>query len=74
MDYYSDFAMPSLEERKKSLIKYAKTITNCLDEKELDSIVTDIVSKTIDYSYTGYCVYGRFEEEEKLKKILDLKK
>lgn len=74
MDYYSQFDMPSLEERKQDLIKYGKTLNTNVDEKELEHIVTDIVSETKKFSFTGYCVFGKKDEQEKLKNILDLKK
>ena len=72
MEHYSQFDMPSVEERKKSLLNYANSLTNKnYTELELYAIITQIVSETANYSYTGYGVYGRKEEETKLFNILN---
>ena len=70
MDHYSQYDMPSFDERKKSLKKYAKSLNmHC---KELDEIITKIVSETKEYSLMGYSVFGKKEEQDKLNSILNL--
>lgn len=70
MDYYSQYDMPSLDERKKSLKNYANSLNmNC---NGLDEIITKIVSETKKYSLTGYSVFGKKEEQDKLNSILNL--
>ena len=70
MDYYSQFDMPSLEERKKELLIFSKTLKHDLDLVDLDELLTTIVSKTPVYSYTGYNVFGVQEERNLLIKCL----
>jgi|688.fasta_scaffold433074_2 hypothetical protein len=70
MDYYSQFDMPSLEERKKELLIFSKTLKHNLDLVDLDELLTTIVSKTPRYSYTGYGVFGVQEERKLLIKSL----
>jgi hypothetical protein len=75
MDYYGQFDMPSLEERKKNLIKYGKIISD-LNENELDHIITGIVSQTESFSYSGYSKYviTRIRKIKKyFKKIKDFR-
>ena len=54
MEYYSQFNMPSIEERKKDLLDYANKLTNIIEytPEELDKIATKIVNETEKYSYT----------------------
>ena len=62
MDYYSQFDMPELHERKRDLLIFAGTLKHELNPTELDELVTTIISKTPVYSYSGYAVFGRQEE------------
>jgi len=73
MDYYSQFDMPSTEERKKDLLNYANKLTNIIEctPEELDRIASRIVSETEKYSYTGYSVFGRKQEQTKIFNILN---
>ena len=73
MDHYSQFEMLSVDERKKDLLKYAHTLEKVVKFKpdELDAIVTKIVDETGDYSFTGYAVFGRIQEQKKLESILN---
>lgn len=72
MDYYSQFDMPCFEERKKDLLDYANKLTNIIEctSEELDKIATKIVNDTEKYSYTGYNVFGRKQEQTKMFNIL----
>ena len=48
MDYYSQFNMPTIEERQKNLLEYANTldIVKVYDKILLNKIITEIVNKT----------------------------
>ena len=72
MDYYSQFSMPTIEERKQYLLEYANTleITKVYDKKLLNEIITKIVAETHNFSFTGYSVFGKKEEQTKLYNIL----
>ena len=73
MEYYSQFNMPSIEERKKDLLDYANKLTNIIEytPEELDKIATKIVNETEKYSYTGYSVFGKKQEQTKILNILN---
>jgi len=70
MDYYSNFPAPSIEERKKRLLLYAKDELKCTIDESLIKTVEGIVSQTKDYSYTGYAVFGIQEENSSLVKVI----
>ena len=70
MDYYSSFPAPSIEERKKRLLLYAKDVLKCTLDESLIKTVEGIVSQTKDYSYTGYTVFGIQEENSSLLKVI----
>ena len=65
----SEESMPSVEERKRMLMEYAKKC-NILDSVKLETIISKIVSETLDYSLAGYCMFGKKEEFEKLEKVI----
>ena len=67
MDHYSDVDMPSASERTKDLIKYAIKIG--IVSPNIDQEAERITSETADYSMAGYCAYGRFEEQTKMRKV-----
>ena len=67
MDMYSDNDMPSLEQRKKDLFDYSKKIG--IVSPNIDQEIERIILETPDYSMSGYCSYGRFEEQSKLRKV-----
>ena len=67
MDHYSDIDMPSASERTKDLIKYAIKIG--IVSPNIDKEAERITLETPDYSMTGYCAYGRFEEQSKMRKV-----
>ena len=62
LDFYSNHPMPSLSERKNSLMDFAKTQLNLEITPELENKITSIVSQTKDYSLSGYAAFGKFEE------------
>ena len=72
MEYYSQFNMPTIEERQKSLLEYANTldIVKVYDKKLLNKIITEIVNKTPNLSFTGYSVFGKQTEQKQLYDIL----
>ena len=72
MDYYSQFDMPSLKERRTNLRNYANSLRNIIEcePRELDTIVNKIVSQTGKLSFTGYAVFGQKDERCKLENIL----
>lgn len=69
-DMYSDRDMPSFEDRKKDLLKYAEKMNIVSDS--LHSTVNKIVSETPEYSYTGYYASGYDQERSKLRKEFSL--
>ena len=73
MDYYSNFPMPSIEERVKNLLIYAKTLNSKFNDDELEIIVTRITSETEDFSLTGYNVFGIGKEKKKIMDYLNSK-
>jgi hypothetical protein len=75
MDYYSDFDMPSLEERTKALLEYSKTLpgSKLLLPEVLEKLILRIAKETPDYSFTGYVMGGKTEEFNKLKEALEFK-
>ena len=73
MDYYSTFPMPSIEERVKDLLIYAKTLNSKFNENELECIVTKIASETEVFSLTGYSVFGVNKEKNKILNYLTSK-
>ena len=72
MDYYSQFNMPTIEERQKNLLEYANTldIVKVYDKILLNKIITEIVNKTPNLSFTGYSVFGQQSEKKQLYDIL----
>ena len=72
MDYYSQFDMPSLKERRTNLRNYANSLKNIIEcePRELDIIVNKIVSQTGNLSFTGYTVFGEKDERRKLENVL----
>ena len=72
MDFYSEQPMPSLMERKNSLINYAKTTLKLNIDCDLENKIIGIVSETLEYSLSGYAVFGKSDEQQRLKKILNL--
>ena len=62
MDYYSSFDMPSINIRKVYLQEYA----NKKNYKVTDEIILKIISETKEYSLSGYSVFGKKEEQDKL--------
>ncbi len=76
MDYYSQFPMPSLEERVKLLLDYVikKNIPFDSTIDELTEIITVIAKGTKDLSYTGYSVFGAPEEKRRIDEYLESKK
>ena len=73
MDYYSQFDMPSLEQRISDLLIYSKTLifVKPISPDKLNAIVTQIASETGDYSMSGYAVFGQKEERDKLEKAIN---
>ena len=73
MDYYSNFNMPSLQERKIDLLTYANSLKNIIEytSVEIDIIVNKIVNETNDMSLTGYAVFGKTQERQKLENIIN---
>ena len=67
MDAYSDYDMPSASERTKDLVKYAIKIG--IVSPNIDQEAERITLETPDYSMTGYCAYGRFVEQSKMRKV-----
>jgi hypothetical protein len=67
MDAYSDIDMPSASERTKDLINYAIKIG--IVSPNINQEAERITLETPDYSMTGYCSYGRFEEQSKMRKV-----
>jgi hypothetical protein len=62
LDFYSNHPMPSLSERKNSLMDFAKTQLNLEITPELENKITSIVSATKEYSLSGYAAFGKNEE------------
>ena len=62
MDYYSTFDMPSVSIRKIYLKEYADK----KGYKVTDEILLEIVHSTENYSLSGYTVFGKKIEQEKL--------
>ena len=62
LDHYSYFSMPSLKERKESLMEYAKNNNLVVSEE----IIFNIVLNTAEYSMSGYAMFGKQEEITKL--------
>ena len=62
MDFYSDQPMPSLSDRKKSLIDYAQNTLKLVITPELENKINIIISATKNYSLSGYAAFGKFEE------------
>ena len=54
--------MPSLSERKNSLMDYAKNTLNLPITPELENKIIVVVSATKQYSLSGYAAFGKFEE------------
>ncbi len=67
MDHLSFSNMPSAEERKTGLLNYANTLIHNTNATELNKIIDKIVSETDDYSLTGYMVFGKQIEYDKLR-------
>ena len=65
--------MPSIEERVKDLLIYAKTLNSKFNENELECIVTKIASETEVFSLTGYSVFGVNKEKNKILNYLTSK-
>ena len=80
MDYYGYLDMPSIKERKESLYNFLERIMIqepgmiLIGKKELDDLLTDIVYKTPNLSYTGYSVFGMNDERTRLLDALKLLK
>ena len=67
MDYYSDANMPSVNIRVAYLKEYAyKKKYSCTD---LNDIILKIILSTKDYSLSGYSVFGKKTEQERLDLI-----
>ena len=64
LDMLSDCDMPTLEERVASLTQYAKQNNFTVTPER----IMQICKETPDYSYTGYIMGGKMEEQNKLKK------
>ena len=67
MDFYSDQPMPSLSERKKTLMDYAKNTLKLVMTPELENKITVVVLQTKIYSLSGYAAFGKFDEQQRLK-------
>ena len=65
LDYYSSHLMPSVKERSASLIEYA--ILNKIPYTI--EIINTIVNQTTEYSLSGYSMFGKQEEIDKLNKM-----
>ena len=75
MDHYSEYAMPSVEQRAKVLLEYSKTLpgSKLLLPEVLEKLILRIAKETPDYSLTGYVMGGKTEEFNKLKEALEFK-
>ena len=62
MDYYSEFDMPSIDIRRV----YLKEYSNKMKYPSTDDIILKIVKETPEYSLSGYSIFGKKEEQERL--------
>jgi len=67
MDYYSEFDIPSIDIRRVYLKEYADKMK--YTDVNLNSIILKIIKETPEYSLSGYTVFGKKEEQEKLDLI-----
>ena len=80
MDYYGQFDMPGIAERKESLQGFLNQLIlqdssiKKIGKKEIDELLTEIVYKTPKYSLTGYSVFGQSDERNRLIDALTLLK
>ena len=74
MDYYSNFNMPSVFERKLALKQYAETLFVDIDAKHLDVLIANVVQETSNMSLTGYGIFGHKDERDRLLVALGINK
>ena len=67
MEYYSQYDMPCVDERIKSLKEYADKKN--YKSPDLDLMITKIISETPEFSLSGYSVFGKVGEQNMLDLI-----
>lgn len=74
MDYYSEQAMPSVEQRTELLFNIAKKWNINISDDILKSNITEVVNESAEFSLTGYYIFGQKIDSEKLSKKLKIYK
>ena len=71
MDHYSSMPMPSVEIRTKDLYDSAKKWNILITDVELKNLINTVIAESKEYSMAGYWVFGRIENETKLRNLIN---
>ena len=73
-DYYSQYEQPEPSIRAKNALDVMpKDLTAPFSLDELEKIALDVVSVSKNYSLTGYGMFGKAEEVNRLRNVLETK-